>query len=188
MSASSTNPIFQRYGSGRHESRRSSDRRSATSRARGGDGGSARGPRLILSDKITRAEELRLQLADEIVRGALPPAQRSTRPTSRGASTCRARRSARRCASSRPAVWWIHGRIPVSARSSGATTAPRCARDFHQTAGRELAQRLADRRARHVEAPRDVGLVERCAGGSAPRTISSASCRRNSSARVILSG
>src|SRR6266513_6458679 len=26
-----------------------------------------------LSDKITRAEELRLQLADEIVRGALPP-------------------------------------------------------------------------------------------------------------------
>src|SRR5664280_1757053 len=30
-----------------------------------------------------------------------------------------------------------------------------------QTAGRELAQRLADRRARHVEASRDVGLVER---------------------------
>ena len=30
-----------------------------------------------------------------------------------------------------------------------------------QAAGRELAQRLAHRRARHVEAPRDIGLVER---------------------------
>jgi hypothetical protein len=31
-----------------------------------------------------------------------------------------------------------------------------------QTAGRELAQRLTDRRARHVETSRDIGLVEGC--------------------------
>ena len=36
-------------------------------------GGAARRPRLAAADKITRAEELRLQLADEIVRGALAP-------------------------------------------------------------------------------------------------------------------
>src|SRR5712664_3541607 len=49
MSASSTNPDLLKTWITRHESRRCSDRRSATPRARGGDGGSARGPRLALS-------------------------------------------------------------------------------------------------------------------------------------------
>ena len=58
------------------------------------------------AEKITRAEELRLQLADEIVRGALRRrARRWTKPTSRGASACRARRCAKRCASLSPPAW-----------------------------------------------------------------------------------
>ena len=70
MSASSTNPISK--ADQRHESRRSSDasaavRRGAETPVRRVDRPSPQ------RDKVTRAEELRLQLADEIVRGVLPP-------------------------------------------------------------------------------------------------------------------
>src|SRR4051812_36172295 len=53
--------------------------------------------------RITRAEELRLQLADEIVRGALAPGARSMRATLREVSACQARRCAKRCGSLPPA-------------------------------------------------------------------------------------
>ena len=73
--------------------------------------GSARGPRVIESDKVTRAEEFRLQLADEIVRGTLPPGAALDETDIARASRYRARRCARRCASLRPAVWSTRGRI-----------------------------------------------------------------------------
>ena len=52
--------------------------------------------------------------------------------------------------------------MPISRSIEGrATTAPRCAPRLDQAGGGELAHRLAHRRARHAEAARDVGLVER---------------------------
>ena len=54
--------------------------------------------------------------------------------------------------------------MPISRSSLGlATTAARCAH-LDQAAGRELPDRLAQRRARHPEAPRQHHLVERRAG------------------------
>ena len=53
-----------------------------------------------------------------------------------------------------------------------------------QAAGGELADGLAHRRARHAEAARQLGLVEAAPGAMRPRTISSASASRSSSARV----
>ena len=55
-------------------------------------------------DKVTRAEELRLQLADDIVRGALAPGSALDETEIAKRFKCRARRCARRCASSRPAA------------------------------------------------------------------------------------
>ena len=63
----------QRHGSRRHESGRSSGQRTASFAARGGPVVRRVDRASPLPDKITRAEELRLQLADEIVRGALAP-------------------------------------------------------------------------------------------------------------------
>ncbi len=74
-------------------------------------------------EKITRAEELRLQLADEIVRGrAGRRDRRSTRRTSPSASTFRARRCARRCASS-----WLPGLVdaPRASRRGGGAALDR---------------------------------------------------------------
>ena len=58
------------------------------------DGGPARRPR-VLPDKITLAEELRLQLADEIVRGALAPGHGARRDRPRAALQCLAHAGAR---------------------------------------------------------------------------------------------
>ena len=54
--------------------------------------------------KLTRAEELRLQLADEIVRGALAPGAALDETELARRFSSRARRCARRCASSRRAA------------------------------------------------------------------------------------
>ena len=63
--------IDEPQGSERHEPRRSSGQRAPRAEPRRWCGAST--ARRRRSDKITRAEELRLQLADEIVRGALAP-------------------------------------------------------------------------------------------------------------------
>jgi hypothetical protein len=66
-------------------------------------------------DKITRAEELRLQLADEIVRGALPPgAALDETDIARRFNVSR---------NSSPQAWWTRGHIVArwwrGPRSSG---------------------------------------------------------------------
>ncbi len=67
MSASSTSRRVRRHESGRSPARVPSSARSPRPRFAASIG------RRRCADKVTRAEELRLQLADEIVRGVLPP-------------------------------------------------------------------------------------------------------------------
>jgi hypothetical protein len=69
--------------------------------------------------------------------------------------------------------------MPVSRSIEAAHHEAAMLRVSTSGAGGELAQRLAHRGARHAEAPRDIGFIERHCG-SAPRTISSASCSRSS--------
>ena len=83
----------------------------------------------------------------------------------------------------------IASNIPVSRSTVGrATTAPRCARA--STSPLAASWRNASRTGVRDTLKRCAMSVSSSAapGGSAPRTISSASCSRNSSARVILSG
>ena len=83
----------------------------------------------------------------------------------------------------------IASNMPVSRSIEGrATTAPRCARA--STRPEATSWRIASRTGVRDTLKRRAMSVSSSAapGGSAPRTISSASCRRSSSARVILSG
>ena len=78
----------------------------------------------------TLAETLRLQLADEIVRGALAPGIGARRDRAgAAASRCRARRCARRSACSRPADWSRRRRTaPPSWRGRRRRASPACSR------------------------------------------------------------
>ena len=65
---------------------------------------SERDPRVAENGRKTLAEELRLQLADEIVRGVLAPGAALDETELAERFKCRARRCAKRSASSRQAV------------------------------------------------------------------------------------
>ena len=118
-------PGYQRWIK-RHESRRSSDRRSATSRRRGRAGGSPRRPRLALSGQ------------DHARRGTAPAARRRNRAR-RAAAGIGARRDRHRAALQRVAHAGPRGAAPARGLGPG-----RCAGASRRGGGAAL-DRTADR-------------------------------------------
>ena len=104
---------------------------------------------LVIALRIAALDQHAQLLVDRLERAAARPPSCARRQGRRTA--LRVRPSPRTCR-------------PGAPRSGRATTAARCGARFDQAARRRAADRLAHRRARHLEAARQLGLVERGAG------------------------